>query len=1396
MQTTGKLRSRRRLLAVAIVGTSLLGLVIGVTWYLRSQAFEQVVRRRIIAYLEKATNGRVELGAFHWNISRLEIDVRDLTIHGREAPDQLPFAHVNRLYARLQIISLAEARVSLRELRVDRPVFHLVVYPNGATNAPEMKMNPQGNKTPIQLLFDLAIGRADFRRGLLLLNQRALPLDFGLNDVDVRMVYDSRAKRYDSKIDVGKLDVTYQDWRDIAAEASLELSLWQNAVEVKSSRLTSLRSSIEVNGKLTDFNNPHIQLTYNGSLDLAQLGTVVRSYSLRAGTLTLSGSGKYFDGDYSSTGSAAVRSLNYVDQGLDLRDVSLNSNFSADREQLKFTRIAARFLGGEVTGDAEVKNYTWWNWATGRATQAKAQAAVTNALAGRRSEPPHRSKDRTVSRQPLEQGIAHLQLHDLSLAESARAFSTRAMPVASLRPVGRASGTADIAWTASLGRANADLALEAMPPVQSASNELPVRATVRGRYNAATDTMTFSAANVSTPRTQLSGSGDLSARSAALNLTVTTTSLTEFQPLLAALGSESLPIQLAGQATFTGTVNGKFRAPEIAGHLQATDFTYTYIPPSPSVVRPVSATTPAKTSFFHRAATPPQPHPEPAPRPQPREIHIDSFAGDVQYSVSQASVHHGVIHQGNARIELDGSGTLQNGSFTDTTPFQLEAALHNGDVGTLQHLIGVDYPVTGTLNLTLEVSGTQQNPHGQGEVSLQSAEVYGRAIKALTAKVAFTNHEAQLNDVHLQALNGRVQGAAAYNVSNQAVRFDLQGESIDLADIPELQSPRFTTTGMLKFTAKGSGSLEAPDIFAHLEATDLVLNGEVEGELVADAESHGTQLHVTERSHFPRASVALDANVELHGDFPADLSMQFQRFDIDPFLRVGIRGKITGHSAIAGQAHLTGPLRQPRHLNGSLKIDAFKVEVERIPLASDGPIELTLRDQVISAQRCALVAEDSRFTLGGSLDLKGDRLLDVRANGHVNVKLLQTLQPDLTSSGTTDVDVRINGTVANPVMLGRITVSHVGLSMIDLPAGLGDLNGSLLLNQNRLEIEQLTGRTGGGKVTFSGFVTLGTTIAFDFAAQGTEIRFRYAGVSVTSDQTLRLVGTLQSSNLTGDITVTRFAQTPSADLTFMLARNQPAEVPNPGSPLNNLHLDVRILSAPELTVQTSLAKLSGDVDLHLRGTPVKPVLLGRINIAEGDINLNGTKYHLERGDVTFTDPIRIDPILDVVATTRVRDYDITIGLHGSIEKLNATYRSDPPLSSDEIIALLAFGRTQQESSMSATIPNMGFAQSASNAVLGQAINSTVGNRASKLFGVSAIRINPSVGGPDNNPNARLTVEQQVSNNITLTYITNLSESAQQVIQFEYNINPQYTIVAMRDENGVVSFDLLIRKRKK
>jgi translocation and assembly module TamB len=165
------------------------------------------------------------------------------------------------------------------------------------------------------------------------------------------------------------------------------------------------------------------------------------------------------------------------------------------------------------------------------------------------------------------------------------------------------------------------------------------------------------------------------------------------------------------------------------------------------------------------------------------------------------------------------------------------------------------------------------------------------------------------------------------------------------------------------------------------------------------------------------------------------------------------------------------------------------------------------------------------------------------------------------------------------------------------------------------------------------------------------------------------------------------------------------------------------------------------------------------------------------------------------ASARVRQYDITIGFHGNVERPSITYRSDPPLPSSDIIALLALGRTHEEAVVTRQITETPY-DATSSALLAQALNLSLTSRVQKLFGVSRIKIDPQVGGPENNPNARLTIEQQVSNNVTLTYITNLSQSAQQIVQAEVAFTRAISLVAVRDQNGVLGFEIRIRQRKR
>ena len=77
---------------------------------------------------------------------------------------------------------------------------------------------------------------------------------------------------------------------------------------------------------------------------------------------------------------------------------------------------------------------------------------------------------------------------------------------------------------------------------------------------------------------------------------------------------------------------------------------------------------------------------------------------------------------------------------------------------------------------------------------------------------------------------------------------------------------------------------------------------------------------------------------------------------------------------------------------------------------------------------------------------------------------------------------------------------------------------------------------------------------------------------------------------------------------------------------------------------------------------------------EGEVQIFGNRYTVNRGDVRFVNPVRIDPIFDMDLETKARSVTVNIAISGTMQKLNVNYSSDPPLQPREIIALLAVGR--------------------------------------------------------------------------------------------------------------------------
>ena len=49
-------------------------------------------------------------------------------------------------------------------------------------------------------------------------------------------------------------------------------------------------------------------------------------------------------------------------------------------------------------------------------------------------------------------------------------------------------------------------------------------------------------------------------------------------------------------------------------------------------------------------------------------------------------------------------------------------------------------------------------------------------------------------------------------------------------------------------------------------------------------------------------------------DYPADLTLRFNHFDLDSIIREYLNGRIIGHSGVTGLVQLHGPLRKPREM--------------------------------------------------------------------------------------------------------------------------------------------------------------------------------------------------------------------------------------------------------------------------------------------------------------------------------------------------------------------------------------------------------------------------------------------------------------------------------------------------
>jgi translocation and assembly module TamB len=961
---------------------------------------------------------------------------------------------------------------------------------------------------------------------------------------------------------------------------------------------------------------------------------------------------------------------------------------------------------------------------------------------------------------------AESKVRGLDLHQALAAEDNPSLPINPLHWGSHMDADATTTWVADFKHVDSHGLSVWTPPAAPAPGQIPTAAHFEFHYDMDHNQFQLSPGEISTPSSRIQFRGALSTVDTSIEMTVDTEDLTLWDDFINRLRGPSAERQvIGGHFHWDGRLTGPLGGPTFAGRFKGTDAQY--------------------GSLFW-----------------------DDLEGELTYSPDELHIARGRARRGRSSAELELGLDLDNWGFDPESEWTFDVNLVGADTDDLQKMLGTSYEAHGLLTGQFHGKGTHAEPEFAGLFDLSNATAgswrFERARGQLSIRpgeVRIANAEVRLAAHAPGAPAGVVTGNLDYHTGTGDVTFDFTGAAIPLEAIDKIQMARLAVGGRLNLQAHGQGPLRAPELHATLRLIDLKLGNDVVGSFDGKVDSDGRHLSATIDSAMTSGRFAGKLDIGLGGDYPVTAQVTAERIDFNPFLVSALHlSRLYGHSLVDGHFDVAGFGARPETLAVEANLSRLTFDFENVKLENVGPVRLTYRRDEVRVEQASLRGTDTDFRVSGSARFAGDQALNLRMDGAVSLQLLKGFYPQLEASGRAQINALVAGTVATPRFNGKVHIEGASFRYGDFPAGLSNVAGDFNFDANRMVFDNVVAETGGGRLTIGGTVAYGEgPLNYVLNARSDQVRIRYpVGMSWLMGGNLRLSGNAQTATLSGRIVVDRLLMAEGFDLgSFMVSSKEPATGPSTTSSfLQNLQFDIQAESSPDSRMEWTGARLQTDASLRLRGTWEHPILLGHIHLLSGEMSFRGNQYTVARGDINFANPFRLDPVLNVEATTTIRQYEVTLDFTGPASRLTLAYRSDPPLPSSDIIELLALGQTGEESAArTATGQNPGVGASA---LLSEAISSQLGGRIQRLFGISHFSVGPSVATLNTQQNsiASVTIEQQVTRGLVITYITDVTTTQYQVIQIEYTVNREFSVVALRDENGTFGLDVVRKTRFK
>lgn len=229
-------------------------------------------------------------------------------------------------------------------------------------------------------------------------------------------------------------------------------------------------------------------------------------------------------------------------------------------------------------------------------------------------------------------------------------------------------------------------------------------------------------------------------------------------------------------------------------------------------------------------------------------------------------------------------------------------------------------------------------------------------------------------------------------------------------------------------------------------------------------------------------------------------------------------------------------------------------------------------------------------------------------------------------------------------------------------------------------------------------------------------------------------------------------------------------------------INLVIRSRDPVDIKTDFLKAQAQVDVQVTGRVDDPQLFGTIELISGTCNFPYKPLEIQRGKIFFVDNQRDDPAIELTASAAIKNYTITMHVHGSARSPAIEFYATPELQEEQIIGLLLGGSPDRALSLVMPLSSMGMIETL---LVGDSQESSgLLDSLKKWLGpLDQVKIVPRFSDQTGRGGLRGALAIEVNDTLSALIQQNFSLSEDTLIEVAYKPTDELTFRGMRDERG-------------